>query len=97
MGWNRIEGRGHKAFKKGGGKLVQGVGALKMGGGGLELSYELYLNIDECSDSSKNCLSDMKYIFSLTNFIKEPTCFKSQNSTLSDFILTNRPRSFMKS
>ena len=67
------------------------------GRGGLELSYELYLNIDECSDSSKNRLSDMKDIFSLTNFIKESTCFKSQNSTLSDFILTNRPRSFMKS
>ena len=58
------------------------------------------LNIDElrpCSDSSKNHLSDIKDIFSLTNLIKEPTCFKSQNSTLLDLILTNRPRSFMKS
>ena len=38
------------------------------------------LNIDQlrpCSDSSKNHLCDMKYIFSLTNLIKEPTCFKS--------------------
>ena len=58
------------------------------------------LNIDElrpCSDSSKNHLSDMKDIFDLTKFIKEPTCFKSQNSTLLDLILTNRPRSFMQS
>ena len=58
------------------------------------------LNIDElrpCSDSSKNHLSDMKDIFDLTKFIKEPTCFKSQNSTLLDLILTNRPRSFLKS
>ena len=30
MGWNRKEGRGNKNFKKGG-KLCQGVGALKMG------------------------------------------------------------------
>ena len=34
-GWNRAEGRGHKDFKKGG-KLGQGVGILKGGGGGLE-------------------------------------------------------------
>ena len=39
----------------------------------------------------------MKGIFSLTNFTKEPTCFKSQNSTLLDLRLINRPRSFMKS
>ena len=58
------------------------------------------LNIDElrpCSDSSKNHLPNMKDIFGLTNLIKEPTCFKSQNSTLLDLILTNRPRSFMQS
>ena len=58
------------------------------------------LSIDEsrlCSDSSKSYLVDMKDIFSLTNLIKEPTCFKPQNSTLFDFILTNRPRSFIKS
>ena len=33
-GWNRKEGRGNKEFKKGGGMLGQGVGALKKGGGG---------------------------------------------------------------
>ena len=58
------------------------------------------LNIDElrpCSDSSKNHLSDIKDIFGLTNLIKEPTCFKSQNSTLLDLILTNRPRNLMQS
>ena len=58
------------------------------------------LNLDElrpCSDSSKNYLSDVKDIFSLRSLIKEPTSFKLQNSTLLDLILTNRPRSFMKS
>ena len=58
------------------------------------------LNIDElrpCSDSSKNHLPNMKDIFSPTNLIKEQTCFKSQSSTLLDFILANRPRSFMQS
>ena len=57
------------------------------------------LNIDElnsCSDSS-NHLSDMKDVFNLSNLIKEPTCFKSQNGTLLDLIITNRPRNFMKS
>ena len=39
----------------------------------------------------------MKYVFSLKNLIKEPTCFKSQNSTLLDLILTDRHRSFIKS
>ena len=39
----------------------------------------------------------MKDIFSLTNLIKKQTYFKSQNSTLVDLILTNRPRSFIKS
>ena len=39
----------------------------------------------------------MKDIFGLTNLIKEPTCFKSQNSTRLDLMLTNRPRNFMKS
>ena len=58
------------------------------------------LNIDElrpCSDSTKNHLSDMKDIFGLTKLIEEPTCCKSQNSTLLDLILTNRPRTFMQS
>ena len=57
------------------------------------------LNINElnsCSDSS-NHLSDMKDVFNLSNLIKEPTCFKSQNGTLLDLVLTNKPRSFMKS
>ena len=41
-GWNRTEGRRQKDFKKGG-RLGQGVGALKMvGGGGLELPYKLW-------------------------------------------------------
>ena len=57
------------------------------------------LNIDElnsCSDSS-NHLSDMKDVFNLSNLINKPTCFKSQSGSLLDLILTNRPRSFMKS
>ena len=39
-GWNRKEGKGYKDFKKGGGKLSQGVGALKRGR--LEPPYELW-------------------------------------------------------
>ena len=57
------------------------------------------LNIDElnsCSDSS-NHLSDMKDVFNLSNLIKEPPCLKSKNGILLDLILTNRPKSFIKS
>ena len=53
------------------------------------------LNIDELktgSDSS-NHLSDVKDVFNLTNLVKKPTCFKSQDGTLINLILTNRPRS----
>ena len=39
-GWNKKEGRGNKDFKKGG-KLSQGLGALKRRG--LELPYELWI------------------------------------------------------
>ena len=45
----------------------------------------------------KSFVSDMKDIFAPTNLIKEPNCFKSQNSTLFDLILTSRPKSFTKS
>ena len=57
------------------------------------------LNTDELktgSDSS-NHLSDVKDVFNLTNLVKKPTCFKSQDRTLIDLMLTNRPRSFLKS
>ena len=57
------------------------------------------LNIDELktgSDSS-NHLPDAKDVFNLTNLVKKPTCFKSQDGTLIDLTLTNRPRNFLKS
>ena len=58
-----------------------------------------YLNTDKLktgSDSS-NHLSDAKDVFNLINVVKKPTCFKSQAGTLIDLMLTNRPRSFLKS
>ena len=42
-------------------------------------------------------LSDAKDVFNLTNLVKKPTCFKSQDGNLIDLMLTNRPRSFLKS
>ena len=52
------------------------------------------LNIDELKPSwdSSNHLSDAKNIFNLTNLFKKPICFKSQDGTLIDLMLTNRPR-----
>ena len=57
------------------------------------------LNIDELktgSDSS-NHLSNAKDVFNLTNLVKRPTCFKSQDGTLIDLMLTNRSKSFLRS
>ena len=42
-------------------------------------------------------MSDVKDAFNLTNLVKKPTCFKPQDGTLIDLMLTNRPRSFLKS
>ena len=57
------------------------------------LAYDLNKPVSDWS----NHLSDTKNVFNLTNLVKKPTCFKSQNHTLIDLILTNRPRSFLKS
>ena len=42
-------------------------------------------------------MSDSKDIFNLTNLFKKPTCFKLPDGNLIDLILTNRPRSILKS
>ena len=57
------------------------------------------LNIEgiKTGSVSSNHLSDVKDVFNLTNLVKKPTCFKSQDGTLIDLMLTNRPRSFLKS
>ena len=57
------------------------------------------LNIDELKTGldSSNHLSDAKEVFNLTNLIKKPICFKLQDGTLIDLMLTNRPRSYLKS
>ena len=49
-GWNRKEGRGNKDFKNGGGKLGQGVDALKRRR--LETPYELCKNNGLMEDST---------------------------------------------
>ena len=42
-------------------------------------------------------MSDANDVFNPTNLVKKPTCFKSQDGTLIDLMLANRPRSFLKS
>ena len=57
------------------------------------------LNIEELKPDwdSSNHLPDAKDAFNLTNLVNKPTCFKSQDGTLIDLMLTNRMRSFLKS
>ena len=56
------------------------------------------LNIDT-SDKTKDAscyLSDLCDTFSLKNIVTEKTCFKKTTGTSIDILLTNRPRSFLK-
>ena len=56
------------------------------------------LNIDT-SDKTKDTscyLSDLCDTFSLKNIVTEKTCFKKTTGTSIDILLTNRPRSFLK-
>ena len=54
------------------------------------------LNIDilDKKRDSKNYLSDLYDIFSLSDLISEVTCIKSSVGSPIDVMLTNRPRSF---
>ena len=61
------------------------------------LAVDLHIDEVKTSSDSSNHLSDIKNVFNLTNLVKKPTCFKSQDGTLIDLMLTNRPRSFLKS
>ena len=56
------------------------------------------LNIDELktSSDSSNHLFDAKDVFNFRNLVKKPTCFKLQDGTLIDLMLTNRTRSFLR-
>ena len=57
------------------------------------------LNIDELKTGldTSNHLSNANDVFNHTNLVKKPTCFKSQDGTLIEIMLTNRLRSFLKS
>ena len=61
--------------------------------------YEHFLLLgDFNSEMSENAMKDFSDNYSLSNLIKEPTCFKNiQNPSSIDVILTNRWRSFQNS
>ena len=50
------------------------------------------LNINALSDSDFKCLKDVMDIHDLHNVIDSPTCFKSENKSLLDVILTSNKR-----
>ena len=50
------------------------------------------LNINALSDSDFKCLKDVMDIHDLHNVIDSPTCFKSENKSLLDIILTSNKR-----
>ena len=54
------------------------------------------INLLDSKSDNRNHFSDLRDTFALTNLVKDKTCFKSNNGTLLDVILTNRPNSFQK-
>ena len=49
------------------------------------------------TSESSNHLSDLNFTFSLTNLVTDSTCFKLNKGSLSDLMLTNKPKGFYKS
>ena len=47
-----------------------------------------------CNWFKPNALSDLCEIYGMVNLIEQPTCFKSENPTLVDVFLTNKPKYF---
>ena len=54
----------------------------------------LFFGDMNCNLSHRNGLSDVCYVFGLSNLVKEPPCFKGDTPTLVDVFLTNRPKCF---
>ena len=78
-GWDRKEGRGHKDFKKGG-KLGQGVGTLKGGGGG----WNLLMNYGK-SERTYQCMHVQNHVYAN----------KSKCMYVCDVCDFSNPRTFM--
>ena len=58
---------------------------------------DLNINTLTPTSDSSNHLSDLNDLFSLTNLVTDSTCFKSNKGSLTDLMLTNKPKSFYKS
>ena len=58
---------------------------------------DLNIDLNEPSSDKENHLGNLYDIFSLSNLIRDKTCFMSHQGTSIDVILTNKPRSFLKS
>ena len=66
--WNRTEGRGHKDYKKGG-KLGQGVGALKRGGDWNPITNYVYISDVNRSNSQLNEAVVKRWLLESLNII----------------------------
>ena len=56
---------------------------------------DLNINTLTPTSDSSNHLSDLNDLFSLTNLVTDSTCFKSNKGSLTDLMLTNKPKSFI--
>ena len=62
----------------------------------IRIAGDLNINLLDPKSDTANHFSDLRDTFALTNLVKDKTCFKNENGTLLDVILTNRPKSFQK-
>ena len=58
---------------------------------------DLNINLLDPKSDTQNHFSDLRDRFTLTNLVKDKTCFKNKDGTLLDVLLTNKPNSFQKS
>ena len=63
----------------------------------LPFAGDLNINTLTPTSDSSNHLSDLNDLFSLTNLVTDSTCFRSDKGSLTDLMLTNKPKSFYKS
>ena len=61
------------------------------------LAGDLNINLLDPKSDTQNHFSDLRDTFTLTNLVKDKTCFKNKDGTLLDVLLTNKPNSFQKS
>ena len=60
----------------------------------ITVTGDLSTNLLDPISDTKSYFSDLRDTFALTNLVKDKTCFKNENDTLINIVLTNRSNCF---